>query len=459
MTTQTDLTAVTTAAENIYRQSGPAATQLGAVITALQEDPPNVALALSEAQGAVTNVAYLAFQSAVLNEAAASLNTDLNPPPPPPQPLVVGETGSLVATVGIATTLATISVAGGTTPYKYAEDAKFPLPAGLAINGNVLSGTPTVAGSTEVQVDVIDSGGLSNSVAFTITVNPAITPPPPTTLPPLGFYGNGGSSSNATATAKILGVTAQGCSNYCDGTSWSTIGSSTWTKSDASPLAALTGVNLCPGAGNQKTGGLGQAAANASEFTNLAKSFNAKTDILRPGWEWDGNWFAWGEAYGGLNAGNSTAKYIADFQAAVTALRAGCPGIRIDWCGNSGSSTLAQLEADYPGDAYVDIIGFDHYDAGTQAANLAAVTPTIQFAALRGKPIGIGEWGAAGNGMDDPAFIDFMAMLINNPPLFSKTYNLPAYTVAYSSLFTDSSNNITNKPNMIAEFPKAFKGS
>lgn len=322
-------------------------------------------------------------------------------------------------------------------------------------SGKIICAFGTAGASVNQDINTVYEITVGGSTPVT---PPPVTPPPAGGLPPLGFYGNGGNASNANATAKTLGVTAQGCSNYCDGTSWASIGSSTWTKSDASPLPAFVGVNLCPGAGNQKTGGLGQAAANASQFTNLAKVFNAKTDIARPGWEWDGNWFAWGVASGGLNAGNTTAKYIADFQACVTALRAGCPGLRIDWCGNSGSSSLAQLEAAYPGDAYVDIIGFDHYDAGSVAANLAAVTATIQFAAQRGKPIGIGEWGAASNGTDNPAFIDFMAMLTLNPKLFSSTYNLPAYTVAYSSLFTDSSNNITNKPNMIKEFPIAFAG-
>ena len=459
MTTQTDLTAVTTASENIYRQSGPAATQLGAVITALQEDPPNVALALSEAQGAVTNVAYLAFQSAILNEAAASLNTDLNPPPPPPQPLVVGETGSLVATVGIATTLATISVAGGTTPYKYVEDAKFPLPAGLAINGNVLSGTPTVAGSTKVQVDVTDSGGLSNSVAFTITVNPAITPPPPATLPPLGFYGNGGTAADANAIAATLGVKAEGVSTYTAGDTWATIEESTWAQGLCNPLPMYLAVGLTPNDGGLAT------AAPVGTFETLAKSFNPNT-VARPGWEWNGNWFTWGTPNGQSGevapSTNTPALYAERFVSCVAELRAGCPSVKIDWCNNSGAGTLAQLQALYNliGAANIDYIGFDHYDAGTQAANLAAVTPSIQLAAAVSKPIAIGEWGAASNGADDPAFIDFMAMLINNLPLFCKTFNLPVPPgVAYSSLFTDSSNNITNKPNMIAEFPKAFKGS
>ena len=291
---------------------------------------------------------------------------------------------------------------------------------------------------------------IGDTATISVTVG---TAPPPPPAPPLGFYGNGGSIQNAQAVAQQLGVVAEGVSSYCDGTSYATIGGSTWAKGLAGTLPMFLGVNLVPNGGN-----LSQVSANVGEFASLAKVFTVG-DIARPGWEWDGNWFPWCIGKGGsAPSSNTVALLVAGYRACVLAMRAANPVIKYDWCSNAGSSTLAQLQAAYPGDDVVDFIGADHYDAGTIAANVAAMTPIIQMCAAHNKPLSIGEWGAASNGTDSAAFIDFMAMLILNPTLFSATYGLPAYTVGYTSLFTDSSNNIQNKPNMIAEFPKAFAG-
>lgn len=82
--TDTDLSAVQTAAENIYRQSGPASDQIGEVITALELPTPDVVTALAQAKGSVTNVSYLAFQAATLKSSAAALAVDLAPAVTPP---------------------------------------------------------------------------------------------------------------------------------------------------------------------------------------------------------------------------------------------------------------------------------------------------------------------------------------------------------------------------------------
>lgn len=382
--------------------------------------------------------------TAVLNDINTAIANGAIPP------LKIITTALPQATVGTGYSFQMIGTGGSGTPVWSASG----LPAGLAISlSGKITGMPSSQGTVNsIVVTLSDSN--KDSPAWTtysmVVIPEVVTPPPPApTIPPLAIYGNGGTYSNGMRVANELHRPVDGISNYCVGSTWGSIQTS-GVQSWANPLPAYTAVNLCPDNGN-----LDQVAGNLPVFTTVAEGFLHGT-IARLGWEPDGNWFTWCYGAGGKRpVTNTLAKYITAFRAATGALRQGCPTIKIDWCTNSGSSTLAQLEAAYPGDDVVDIIGFDHYDAGTIAANLAAVTPAIQMASLHNKELSIGEFGASGTN-DSKAFIDFMGMLVNNPTLFSKTYGLPPYRVAYSSLFTDSTNNIENKPGMMAEFPIAF---
>ena len=84
--------------------------------------------------------------------------------------------------------------------------------------------------------------------------------------------------------------------------------------------------------------------------------------IIRLGWEFDGNWYPWGNLGGADEAANCAA-YIAAFQHVVTLFRAALPNCQICWCHAGGSQQIAPPAA-YPGSAYVDGIGFDAYARG-----------------------------------------------------------------------------------------------
>jgi hypothetical protein len=74
--------------------------------------------------------------------------------------------------VGVAYS-ATVTAAGGTTPYSCSIAGT--LPAGLGLAGCVVSGTPTVAGSSIVTVKVTDSGSPAQNVSQleTIVISPS----------------------------------------------------------------------------------------------------------------------------------------------------------------------------------------------------------------------------------------------------------------------------------------------
>ena len=69
-----------------------------------------------------------------------------------------------------------LTATGGVTPYTWSL-ASGSLPPGLTLNGDVISGTPTVAAIASLSVRVSGGDGLSSTTAFTLTINPAASPP------------------------------------------------------------------------------------------------------------------------------------------------------------------------------------------------------------------------------------------------------------------------------------------
>jgi large repetitive protein len=69
---------------------------------------------------------------------------------------------------------ATISTVGGTSPYTYSL-IYGSLPSGLTLNAGsgVISGTPTIAGSSTFTVRSTDAHGLHADQSFTLTVSSA----------------------------------------------------------------------------------------------------------------------------------------------------------------------------------------------------------------------------------------------------------------------------------------------
>ncbi len=95
----------------------------------------------------------------------------IRPPVSPGVPALVLDTVALpAAEVGIAYS-ATLSASGGTPPYRFGAS---PLPAGLQLSGDQISGLPTTAGTTSVQLTATDASGVTTNAALDLVVQPRI---------------------------------------------------------------------------------------------------------------------------------------------------------------------------------------------------------------------------------------------------------------------------------------------
>lgn len=141
-------------------------------------------------------------------------------------------------------------------------------------------------------------------------------------------------------------------------------------------------------------------------FGSTLNSTGRQDSIIRMAWQANGNWFEW-------SASNAT-DYVNCWRHIATAIKATAdPDPMLDWSINAHYSqdppSHNPLDI-YPGDAYVDSIGLDAYDAYPESPTFAAFTQQAEavggitwlynFARSHGKPFGIGEWGVA-SGSDD----------------------------------------------------------
>ena len=137
---------------------------------------------------------------------------------------------------------ATLTAAGGVTPYTFILANGTSLPAGLTLSSaGVISGTPTQAGSTAFSVEVVDSSTptpLSQTGNLSITVN--------STTPACGNMSTGNGAS-------LNGYVPFPASN-----AWNTnIASAPVDPNSAAIITALTGSNLHPDFSNVVDGNYG----------------------------------------------------------------------------------------------------------------------------------------------------------------------------------------------------------
>lgn len=179
-------------------------------------------------------------------------------------------------------------------------------------------------------------------------------------------------------------------------------------------------------------------------FANYAKEVNDlgfKSVIIRLGYEFDGGW----NPFGNLNVmSDMPGNYIKAWQNIVSAMRKADTRHVIKgffWNPTDGNVQIDQF-AYYPGDAYVDFVGFDEYDFGyngdykvseTQPAQaqqdaawknmeLPRINRFADLARKHNKRIIIGEWGlwqlndkSHPSGGDNPSYIKRMYDWMSDP--------------------------------------------
>lgn len=185
--------------------------------------------------------------------------------------------------------------------------------------------------------------------------------------------------------------------------------------------------------------------------------------IFRLGWEWDGDWFAW-------SARGKEAQFAGCFRIVVTTMRSAQPsaGFKFDWNPTDDIFWWSRdkIDAAWPGDAYVDYIGVDAYDASWVAGSypypstcdascrvahqVTAWNDLAQgmylmrdYAVAHNKALSIPEWGVWGRadghgGGDNPVYIQKMHDFMLD------SANRVAYQVYFDVNWTDGGHQISD---------------
>jgi hypothetical protein len=211
----------------------------------------------------------------------------------------------------------------------------------------------------------------------------------------------------------------------------------------------------------------GATGAYNANFVTLAQTLVAAGEsnaYLRLGWEFDGGWYTWS-----ATTPAAEADYASYFQQIVTAMRSvSGEHFRFVWNPTAAAFTDGyDLNAAYPGNAYVDYIGLDDYDqtwvtpqtpaTEWNQTTLPNLTAAHQFAAAHGKPLAVDEWGLSirsdGHGLgDDPQFIDNFIAWMKNPA------NNVAFETYYDFDVSGQADAITDGsfPNSLVAFSSAM---
>lgn len=252
-------------------------------------------------------------------------------------------------------------------------------------------------------------------------------------------------------TVDFVGRAAAGATNP-----WSKIDNPAWWcnrwKASSSQLSLSTAM-LPTTAFTLAAGAKGSYNSHWEKFGRSMVANGCGDAILRLGWEFNGKFFPWA-------AGGKEASYAAYWRQIVDTLRK-IPGqsFRFDWCPLAGVAN-ANVQAAYPGDNYVDIIGLDAYDTSTVSVSDPArrwdnqlnraygLNWHANFAGAHNKPMSFPEWGITVRFKDKLGGGD-------NPNYITQSWKwIKEHNFVYAAYFEVDANDASHRL-MTTQFPKA----
>jgi hypothetical protein len=240
-----------------------------------------------------------------------------------------------------------------------------------------------------------------------------------------------------------------------EGPAWQLGPWSQWVKAKSGRNISYA-ISLFPKGGSLASCAAGQYDVHYRNLANNLANYGLHSAYLRLGWEMDGNWYPWGAPAG---SGKETS-FAGCFRRVVQVMRQTQPANQWKFVFNPTEyADRTWLEATWPGDAYVDVVGSDSYDMSWVAntypypstcgatcrltrqqtawsSQVSRINIIRDFAIAHGKPMAFPEWGVAilsdgAGGGDNPYFIQKMHEFITNPAnkvVYHGFYNVSTMT-------------------------------
>jgi len=231
----------------------------------------------------------------------------------------------------------------------------------------------------------------------------------------LGVYAGAAYPPAVPAFTATLGTQPRFAMDFLDGSTWRTITKPRWpySKWKGKGYTMIWGVDMLPDTYSPDTDpsqpggscyGLRQGAAGRFDryFRTVAENIvrnGFPVSIIRPGWEFNGNWFPW-------SAEGCASAYVTFFRKIVVTMRSVAGShFTFEWNPTRGDLGVGKLAQYYPGNNYVDDVGLDVYDLeqqtypGSRAEFQHMLTQRYgldwlaSFATAHDKPVVLPEWG------------------------------------------------------------------